>query len=85
MVSPFTVQLVYDQGLDDASRKARARGEPGNLVAAVIDTRTLTSHLVDLDAAGRPNGRDAAICGAEVFTTNLTIEPADHCWVYLDT
>ncbi|MGH3930271.1 MAG: hypothetical protein ACRDTF_09885 [Pseudonocardiaceae bacterium] len=51
------------------------------LVQTMVDTRTLTEHLIDLDtlAASRSNGSYLALCGIEVLAASMTTEEQRFC------
>ncbi|MGQ0777767.1 MAG: hypothetical protein ACT4NY_25725 [Pseudonocardiales bacterium] len=53
------------------------------LVQTMVDARTLTEHLIDLNtlAAARSHGRYTALCGAEVLAASMITEESRFCQV----
>jgi len=53
------------------------------LVQTMVDARTLTEHLIDLDVitAARSCGRYTALCGVEVLAASMTTEERHFCRV----
>lgn len=51
------------------------------LVQTMVDARTLTEHLIDLDtiAAARHEGRYTALCGTEVLAASMTTKERGFC------
>ncbi|MGH3937111.1 MAG: hypothetical protein ACRDTG_00520 [Pseudonocardiaceae bacterium] len=51
------------------------------LVQTMVDARTLTEHLIDLDAiaASRSRGSYLALCGTEVLAASMTTEEQRFC------
>lgn len=47
----------------------------------MVDARTLTEHLIDLDTivAARGGGCYTALCGAEVLAASMTAEERGYC------
>lgn len=51
------------------------------LAQTMVDSSTLTEHLIDLDiiTAARQHGRYIALCGAEVLAASMSTEERGYC------